>query len=267
MHSKTIKLKKTMAEDKRPFLLYTDLKFVINKLTNEKAGELFKTILAYVNDENPVIDDMLIDLVFEPIRQSLKRDLVKYNATKEKRAAAGRQGGIKSGETRSKTEQYEANEANGSSKAAMHGGSGDIEVRGVSEPTKEQPSTKPNKSKNKLIPLEAVADSPYGDGTLHHRVREWAKANPGKHKAEVFKDFLNYWTATVEKGQDRGRELWKTKLTFEIGQRLATWAKNEKQINQNGNKANTTPAEYLTKTARELEAIFSGSNSSHHAAV
>lgn len=247
-----------MAEDKRPFLLYTDLKFVVNKLTNEKAGELFKTILAYVNDENPVIEDMVIDLVFEPIRQSLKRDLVKYNATKEKRAAAGRQGGIKSGETRSKTEQGEANEANASSKAAMHGGSVAIEVL---------TAAKPNKSKSTLIPLEAVPNSPYGDGILHYRVREWSEANGKKYETQLYKDFLTYWTAPVQKGKDHGRELWKTKLTFEIGQRLATWAKNEKQSNQNGNKANTNPTEYLTKTSRELEAIFNSTNSSQHAPV
>jgi len=299
-----------MAEDKRPFLLYTDLKFVVNKLTNDKAGELFKTILAYVNDEDPVIEDMLIDLVFEPIRQSLKRDLVKYNATKEKRAAAGRQGGIKSGETRSKTEQDEANEANSSHtnqtqtneavndngnvndndngillekeskhslsnnitleekkanflkkndrKAAMIGGSDSEAKHGGSNKSdaKPPPST-----------IAVVLDSPYGTGELHHRVREWARANPGKHEAEVFKDFLGYWTAPVQKGQDRGRELWKTKLTFEIGLRLATWAKNEKQSNQNGNKTNTSPADYLTNTARELEAIFNSPNSSRRPTI
>ena len=281
-----------MAEDKRPFLLYTDLKYVVNKLSNDKAGELFKIILAYVNDEDPVITDMVLDLVFEPIRQTLKRDLVKYNTIKEKRAAAGRQGGIKSGETRSKTDQdeaNEANEANASSKADMPGGSQPIEgyrsdtvamchpepieVHGVSEPVEvliisspleQQAATKLNQPQSKPIPLNAVPNSPYGDGILHYRAIEWDKANANKYEPELFKEFLSYWTAHVQKGRDKGRELWKTKLTFEIGQRLATWAKNQKQSNQNGNKPNTNPADYLTKTARDLEAIFSGTNSVHH---
>ena len=233
--------------------------------------------MAYVNDEDPVITDLVLDLVFEPIRQTLKRDLVKYNTIKEKRAAAGRQGGIKSGETRSKTEQDEANEANASIKDAMHGVSDTIEKHSlsdtisehfeepnISEPIEEQAATKPNKPQSKLIPLNAVPNSPYGDGILHYRAIEWDKANANKYEPELFKEFLSYWTAHVQKGRDKGRELWKTKLTFEIGQRLATWAKNQKQSNQNGNKPNTNPADYLTKTARDLEAIFSGTNSVHH---
>lgn len=88
-----------MAKDKKSFLLYCDLIHVVNKLTNEKAGELFKHLLAYVNDEDPQTDDVIIDLVFEPIKQSLKRDLKKYKEIQEKRSAAGK----KSAKNRSKS--------------------------------------------------------------------------------------------------------------------------------------------------------------------
>jgi hypothetical protein len=79
-----------MAENKKSFLLYTDVHFTVKKLTDEQAGKLFKHILGYVNDENPVMDDILIDLVFEPIKQSLKRDLRKYEQIREKRSIAGK---------------------------------------------------------------------------------------------------------------------------------------------------------------------------------
>lgn len=69
-----------MAKDKRSFLLYCDIKFTVEKLTDEQAGRLFKHILSYVNDENHVMDDLIIDLVFEPIKQNLKRDLKRYEA-------------------------------------------------------------------------------------------------------------------------------------------------------------------------------------------
>jgi hypothetical protein len=68
-----------MAKDKKSFLLYCDTIHTVNKLTDEKAGQLFKHILAYVNDQNPQTDDFVIDIAFEPIKQSLKRDLIKYN--------------------------------------------------------------------------------------------------------------------------------------------------------------------------------------------
>lgn len=67
-----------MAENKRSFLLYVDLIHTVKKMKKEKAGELFLTILEYVNDLNPDVEDELIDLVFEPIKQQLKRDLLKY---------------------------------------------------------------------------------------------------------------------------------------------------------------------------------------------
>lgn len=49
------------------------------------AGKLFVTILEYVNDNDPdVSDDYVLDLVFEPIRQQLKRDLEKYEKIRER---------------------------------------------------------------------------------------------------------------------------------------------------------------------------------------
>jgi hypothetical protein len=100
-----------MAEGKKSFVLYADLIHTMEKMPNEKAGELFKHILRYVNDQNPVANDLIIELTFEPIKQQLKRDLEKWNnEIKPNRSNSGRLGGIKSGEARrSKMKQNEAN--------------------------------------------------------------------------------------------------------------------------------------------------------------
>lgn len=89
-----------MAEDKKSFVLYADLIHTVRKLPKEKQGELFMTILSYVNDENPVVDDLMVELVFEPVKLQMKRDLAKYETTKERRKEAGRLAGLKSGEAR-----------------------------------------------------------------------------------------------------------------------------------------------------------------------
>jgi len=73
-----------MATDKKSFLLYCDLIHTVEKMPNDKAGELFKHILEYVNDKNPISDDLITNLTFEPIKQSLKRDLVKYEKIRER---------------------------------------------------------------------------------------------------------------------------------------------------------------------------------------
>lgn len=79
-----------MAEEKKSFLLYSDLKHTLNKLPDKEAGILFKTILSYVNDENPVIDNIVIEIAFEPIKQQLKRDLRHWENIKVKRSSAGK---------------------------------------------------------------------------------------------------------------------------------------------------------------------------------
>ena len=60
-----------MAKDKKSFILYADQKTTIDLLTDDQAGKLLKHIYRYVNDENPSIDDQIINLVFEPIKQQL----------------------------------------------------------------------------------------------------------------------------------------------------------------------------------------------------
>ena len=82
-----------MATDKNSFLLYCDIIYTIKKLSNEKAGILFKHILSYVNDENPETDDEIIELVFEPIKQSLKRDLRRYEGICQRNKVNGAKGG------------------------------------------------------------------------------------------------------------------------------------------------------------------------------
>jgi hypothetical protein len=103
-----------MATGKKSFVLYCDLIHTITKMPSDKAGDLFKHILAYVNDENPITNDLIIELTFEPIKQQLKRDLDKWeNEIKPQRSEAGRLGGLKSGEARrSKLKQNEANALN-----------------------------------------------------------------------------------------------------------------------------------------------------------
>ncbi len=82
-----------MAENKKSFLLYCDIIHTINKLSDEQSGKLFKHILAYVNDQHPETNDVIIDLVFEPIKQGLKRDLQRYLSICERNKKNGENGG------------------------------------------------------------------------------------------------------------------------------------------------------------------------------
>lgn len=81
-----------MAENKKSFVLYTDLIHTVRKMKDAHAGQLLKTILAYVNDENPNVENPIVDLVFEPIKRQMKRDLTKWESELKRKSEAGKKG-------------------------------------------------------------------------------------------------------------------------------------------------------------------------------
>ena len=80
-------------EGKKSFLLYCDMINLVEKLPDEKAGQLFKIIFKYVNDLNPSVDDLLLQIAFEPIKMQLKRDLDQWRQFIEKQSFNGTKGG------------------------------------------------------------------------------------------------------------------------------------------------------------------------------
>lgn len=85
-----------MAKDKKGFILYADQISIFDALTDAEAGVLIKHIFKYVTDQNPIPNDnRIIEMAFIPIKQQLKRDLVKYEGTKDKKSESGVLGNLK----------------------------------------------------------------------------------------------------------------------------------------------------------------------------
>jgi len=98
-----------MAEGKKSVLLYCDIIHTVEKLDDETAGKLFKHYLRYINDEHPETDDLLVEVSFEPMKQNLKRDLVKW----EERAKRSQENGKKGGRPRTQTNPEKPSGLNG----------------------------------------------------------------------------------------------------------------------------------------------------------
>lgn len=73
-----------MAKGKNNIIIYRDWWQTIQKLSDEEAGQMFKHLLAYVNDENPEPPSRIVELMFEPWKQQLKRDLKKWEAKSQR---------------------------------------------------------------------------------------------------------------------------------------------------------------------------------------
>ena len=82
-----------MAENKKSFVAYCDWQETFEELSDEEAGKLVKHLFNYVNDNNPETSDKLTKMCFIPIKQSLKRDLKKYEGYIEKQSVNGKKGG------------------------------------------------------------------------------------------------------------------------------------------------------------------------------
>ena len=101
-----------MARGKKGFVLYCDLIHTFSQLTTEERGILVTHILEYVNDLNPEpLENRVLQIAFEPIKQQLKRDLKHWESVVEKRKESGSKGGKQKVANASKSYQNVANVA------------------------------------------------------------------------------------------------------------------------------------------------------------
>jgi hypothetical protein len=190
-----------MAENKKSFILYGDLIHTIKKMPQDKAGILFLTILEYVNDLNPQVEDILVDLCFEPIKQQLKRDLITWDKFKEKQSLNGKKGG------RPKT----INE---------------------SQEKPKNPSLKLETQKSLNVNVnDNVILFNYKKCSDKELVEELSKFKETYSK-DILNSFYRYWS---EK-DDKGKTKMSLEKTFEVDKRLITWSTNDKKFNKVENK-------------------------------
>lgn len=78
---------------KDSFILYTEQKAVIDKLSDEQAGKIIKAIYEYVETNTMPKLDSVLDLVVIPFKLALDRNKVKYEKISKIRAEAGAKGG------------------------------------------------------------------------------------------------------------------------------------------------------------------------------
>jgi len=94
-----------MAKDKKSFILYNDQIEIFEELSDTDAGQLIKHLFRYTNDLNPETMNPMVKISFISIKQSLKRDLRKFEGIKSKRSDAGKESARIRAEKRLKEEQ------------------------------------------------------------------------------------------------------------------------------------------------------------------
>lgn len=218
-----------MAENKKSFVAYCDWGAIFDELSNEEKGKLAQHLFDYVRDKNPKSDKMT-SLMFIPIKQTLKRDLVVWEEKSEKRAEIGRKGGIASGKARaSKSKQKQANEANGSkSKQTKQNEHGSVSVS-----VNDSGNVNDIKEKEKAFQIQ---------------LQSYQKT----YSNDMLNSFYMYWSESNTNGKKMKFEMQKT---WDLSKRLVTWNKNEAKFNgksgKSGGASESELTELYTKLAEE----------------
>ena len=87
--------------DKATFILNNEYKEQVDMLSDVQAGQLFRAILQYANGQS--IDkfaDPTVGMMFSFVRQQMDKDYKKYAEVCQKRAEAGRKGGLQKAKNR-----------------------------------------------------------------------------------------------------------------------------------------------------------------------
>ena len=104
-----------MTSNKKSFLLHIDSLMVLDDLTDEQVGMLFRAIKAHQTDGEIELNS-IVKIAFSPFKNQFVRDDEKYQKTCERRAIAGSMGGKQKVANASKCKQELANVADTNNK-------------------------------------------------------------------------------------------------------------------------------------------------------
>ena len=204
---------------KKSVLLHCDIIHTVEKLDDENAGLLFKHYLRYVNDQEPEAPNLLVEIAFEGIKQTLKRDLKNWEKTTESRSKAGQIGNLK----RYNPDIY--NDFINNKITFEEAINLAKDCKGSQDVAKLAVNVNDNvKVKDKVINNNTIKER---ETEFKNSLRPYVE----KYGKEMLNKFFLYWTEKKPKGRKMRFEMEKV---FDIERRLTTW--NERNNNFNNNK-------------------------------
>jgi len=177
---------------RKSFILHIDSLQILDSLTDEQAGQLFKKIYEFHNEEKPKETqktqsvNSVIDLVFVPFKLQFERDLDRYNNVCERNKNNGKMGG------RPKLENPEK----------------------PRKPDSKSDSKNDSKNKNNSKNIEERKIN------FAHTLKDYIPV----YGEEMIQKFYAYWSEP-NKSQTKFRQ--EMEKTWDVEGRLRTWASRE----------------------------------------
>lgn len=207
-----------MANGKKSVLLYCDLIHTVKPLTDEEAGKLFKHYLSYINDLNPEPIDRLTGLLFEPIKQNLKRDLVKWESKSLKNSENAKL-------------RWDKKDANACERIKSDANYADT----VTDTVKDTVTVKVK------------------ENNIEERKQKFAstlKPFINIYGKEMLMDFYRYWT---EPNKSNTKFKYENEKTWSLDRRLETWSNNESKFKPKQKPTMRTTNEVFDEISRKIK--------------
>lgn len=196
-----------MENPQNSFILYADYLHPILHLTPAQRGDLLTASLCYVNHQDLPALDQATAVLWEIWKNSIDRNAEKWEETRQRRAVAGRKGGLAS---RQQSEAKASNAGECSAKEAVNGNvpvnvSVTVPVNGNANGREGSPSPQhfialPMKNgENYVVTSHDVAEFARQFPTLDvpavlQNILHWLEDNPSRRKtADYMPTFLQTW--------------------------------------------------------------------------
>lgn len=194
---------------KKSFIMHLDALDVLDELTDEQSGMLFKAIRAYQRGEEIELSG-LMKAIFIPFKNQLDRDFEKHKAVCERNKANGKSGGRpKTQKTQSVKSKPKKPDNDSDSKNDSKNKNVNEDIPPLIPPVGEKP--KPEKKKRG----HRIPD----DWECSEKLGEWAMSE-GLSRDEVIREidsFADHWKASTSKGS----------VALDWDLKFKTWIRNQ----------------------------------------
>ena len=246
---------------KKSIIIYADCIAILEDLTYEQAGRLFKAILSYVNDEpvTEIEDDPAVKIAYKVLKTQIDRDAEKYEEICKKRSEYGKRHKgnqyTRLDELKQKLEQMEQKFQIGTNGTVSENGND-------SDSGNKLPNGNIDKENPTIVGEKEDAAAKAATPSTVRSIEERQKAfydtlRPyvNKYPKEMLRAFYDWWS---EPNRRRTKLRVELEKTWDLPRRLATWNRKdeERKFNNTNNGNNNQRNNGAEQRAGEVAAII-----------
>ena len=228
---------------KKSIIIYADCIAILEELTYEQAGKLFKAILSYVNEE-PVTEtegDPAVNIAFKVLKTQIDRDALKYAIICERRRENINKRWHKEGQNADDTKGTKSIQMNTNVNKSIqmdydneNDNDNDNEFTKVNN-KKETPTNVGGKKEKTAAAKAATPSTVKSIGERQKAFYDTLRPYVNKYPKDMLRAFYDWWS---EPNRSRTKLRVELEKTWDLSRRLATWNRKDEERKFNNGKSN-----------------------------